>query len=158
MAINYSYVPITTNARDKNAKWKLFGRVQSTGTVTTRDIAAHLASHNSVFSEGTIIGLLQDAHRCIVEHLQKGAYVNLDDLGTFYPTLRCRGADTVEEFTQDNIECVKIRWKASKRMETAMQRVPLNLVPSRADQRKAKKTMGEQMNQEIAESKERGGK
>ncbi|MBQ8050205.1 MAG: hypothetical protein IJ197_01345 [Bacteroidaceae bacterium] len=153
MAINYSYVPITSNPRDKKAKWHVYANVQSTGTVTTRDIAAHLASHNSVFSEGTIIGLLQDAHRCILEQLQRGAYVNLDDLGTFYPTLKCRGADTVEEFTQDNIERINIRWRPSKRMEKAIQRTPLNLVSRREDQRRSKRKMGEQLNQEIAESK-----
>lgn len=153
MAIPYSLVPITTNPRDKNAKWQIYAKAQRTETFTTRDIAEHLAGHNSPFSVGTIIGLLEDAQRCILEHLEAGARVDLDKLGAFYTTLTSRGAKSTAEFTDDNIERINLRWKPSKRMATAIQRTPLKLVPNRAEQRKAVKKMGEMADEEIAASK-----
>lgn len=153
MAIPYSILPITTNPRNKKAKWKIYAKAQRTETVTTRDIAAHLASHNSPFSEGTIIGLLQDAQRCILEHLKNGARVNLDDLGAFYTTLTSTGANSTEEFTEENIRRANLRWKPSKRMEQEMKNVEYKFVPSRKEQRKALKKMSEDINDEIRKSK-----
>lgn len=153
MAINYTLVPITTNARDKNARWTVHAAAQSTKTVTTRDIAKHLAGHNSPFSVGTIIGLLEDAQKCIFEHLQDGARVNLDTLGAFYTTLKSRGAMTSGEFTDDYIEHINLRWRPSKQMERDIQHTPLRLVPNRADMRKAKKESVEKLDEELAASK-----
>ena len=76
MAINYALVPITTNARNKRAKWTIHAAAQGKETLTTRDIAEHLASHNSPFSVGTIMGILEDMQKCILEQLQKGNHVS----------------------------------------------------------------------------------
>lgn len=152
MAIPYSLVPITTNPRDKNAKWQIYAKAQRTETLTTRDIAEHLASHNSPFTVGTIIGLLEDAQRCIFEHLQAGARVDLDRLGAFYTTLTSRGADRAEDFTDDNIERINLRWKPSARMAQDIQSTPLKLVANREEQRKAKRKMAEKADEDIAEN------
>ncbi|MBQ6190543.1 MAG: hypothetical protein IJK45_10270 [Bacteroidaceae bacterium] len=149
MAINYALVPITTNARDKNAAWTIHAAAQSTETVTTRDIAEHLASHHSPFSVGTIIGLLEDAQRCIMEHLRAGARVDLDTLGAFYTTVTSRGTTCSEDFTDDCITRINLRWKPSRQMKKNIQNTPLRLVPNRAEQRKAKKKMAEIANAEV---------
>lgn len=153
MAIPYSILPITTNPRDKKAKRKLYARAQRTHTLTTRDIAVHLARHNSPFSVGTIVGLLEDAHKCILEHLQEGARVNLGALGAFYTTLTSRGADSAEEFTEDNITRVNLRWRPSKEMEQGMEEVDFEFVPTRVMQRRAKKEHQQNLNEEVRQSK-----
>lgn len=155
MAITYSLLPITTNPRDKKAKRLVYARAQSLETLTTRDIAAHISSHNSPFSEGVIIGLLQDAQRCILETLMAGKRVDLDTLGAFYTTLSSRGAKKTEEFTKDNIERINLRWKPSKRMTKAIQYAELKEVPNRREQRKAVKEMLEIVDTEVKKSKER---
>ena len=73
MAIKYSYVPRSSNLSDADAKWLIYAAAQSTETINLQQIARHLSSHNSPFSEGTIIGLLTDFQKCIVEHLKRGA-------------------------------------------------------------------------------------
>ncbi len=148
MAIPYSLLPITTNPRDKNAKRLIYAKAQRTQTLTTRDVARHLAQHNSVFSEGTIIGLLQDAQHCIAEFLRQGARVDLDDLGAFYTTLTSEGAESAEQFSRANVKHINLRWKPSKRMDQHMQTAPLKLVANRQGQRKALKTMEKQASEE----------
>lgn len=149
MAINYALVPITTNARNKRAKWTIHAAAQGKETLTTRDIAEHLASHNSPFSVGTIMGILEDMQKCILEQLQKGNHVKLDTLGTFYTTLKSRGANSSEEWSDDYVERINLRWKPSKRMTRDMQGTPLRMVANRAEQHRALKKMAEQANEEI---------
>lgn len=148
-------VAITTNSRDKDARWTIHASAQSTMTVTTRDIAEHLAGHNSPFSVGTIIGLLEDAQKCIYEHLQAGARVDPDTLGAFYTTLTSRGATSVEEFSEDNIERINLRWRPSRRMASDIQSTPLRLVANRAEQRKARRKMEEIVDRDVKASKRR---
>lgn len=149
MAINYTLVPITTNARNKRAKWTIHAAAQSKETLTTRDIAEHIASHNSPFSVGTIIGLLEDMQKCILEQLQAGNHIKLDTLGTFYTTLTSSGANSSEEWSEDNVKSINPRWKPSKRMKLGMQGTPLRLVANREEQRRALKKMSDRADEEI---------
>lgn len=153
MAINYSFVVRLASIYGRTKKKLVYATAQRRQTVTTRDIARHLATHQSPFSEGTIIGLLQDAQRCIMEHLMAGDRVNLDDLGAFYTSIASRGAESAEEFDESYIKSVNLRWMPTRQMTKAMQRVPLNRVAGRAEQRRSKKIMGERANEEVEASR-----
>ena len=139
--------------RDSESKWKIYAAAQRRETLTLEQIAHHLASHNSVFSAGTVIGLLTDFEKCVVEQLKNGNRVDLGDLGAFFVTLRGRGASCSEEFSTDLIDHINVRWRCSKSMDFAMQRTPLRKVPNRADMRKAKKKMIEEVTHAVEESK-----
>ena len=149
MAINYSFVVRSENLAEKSKKRRVYAAAQSTETVTIRDIAEHIASHNSVFSEGTIIGLLQDAQRCIMERLLSGARVDLEDLGAFYTTIASHGAQSTEEFDESLIKRINLRWKPSKRMTQAIRNVELRPVATRAEQRRVMRMMRQQVDEEI---------
>lgn len=152
MAINYSFVVRLASIYGRTKKRLVYATAQRRETVTTRDIAHHLATHQSPFSEGTIIGLLQDAQKCIMEHLLAGDRVDLDTLGAFYTTIASRGAESAEEFDESLIKSVNLRWKPTRDMVRALQRVPLRRVAGRAEQRMAQKRMGEMADEEIAAS------
>ena len=154
MAIDYSFVVRLASIYGRTKKKLVYATAQRRQTLTTRDIAKHISSHNSVFSEGTIIGLLQDAQRCIMEHLIAGDRVNLDDLGAFYTSISSRGAESAEEFDVSLIKSVNLRWKPSKRMTEAMKGVELRPVATRAEQRKAKKKMATIANQDVQVSRQ----
>ena len=154
MAIKYSYVPRSSNLSDADAKWLIYAAAQSTETINLQQIARHLSSHNSPFSEGTIIGLLTDFQKCIVEHLKRGARVDLGVLGAFYTTLTGRGAATVEEFSPSLIDHINVRWRASKEMERDLQRTPLKLIPNRAEQRKIRRKQNELLRQQVEASRQ----
>lgn len=149
MAVNYSYVVRLAKVSEKEQGRRVYAAAQSTETVTTRDIARHIAAHNSVFSEGTIIGLLQDAQKCIMERLLSGARVDLDDLGAFYTTIASRGAACAEDFDLSLVKSVNLRWKPSKRMKQAIKNVELRPVATRAEQRLAMRKMRQQVNEEV---------
>ena len=153
MSISYSLVPRKEDLHDSESKWKVYAAAQRRETVTLEQIAHHIASHNSVFSAGTVIGLLTDFEKCVVEQLKNGNRVDLGELGAFFVTLRGRGAATSEEFSKDLIDHINVRWRCSKSMDVAMQRTPLREVPNRAEQRKAKKKAMEEVTQAVGESK-----
>ena len=155
MSIKYSILPRSSSPRDDNAPRLIYAAAQSTQTITLQQIAHHLSTHNSVFSAGTIIGLLTDFQHCIIEMLEQGARVDLDMLGAFYTTLQGRGAVSAEEFSTDLIDRINIRWKPSKEMEKRIRRTRLELVPNRAQQRKARKKMEAQMNEELNADRQR---
>lgn len=141
MAIDYSFVTRLSSIYSKKKKMAVYAIAQRKETVTTDDIARYISSHNSVFSEGTIVGLLRDAQRCIMENLMKGNRVDLEELGAFYTTLSSRGAKSSEEFDRSFIKSVNLKWLPSKKMRRDIQRVKLKEVPTRMEQRKAIKKM-----------------
>ena len=154
MSIQYSLVPRSSNLGKKDAPWLVYAAAQSTETVDTLQIAHHLASHNSPFSEGTIVGLLLDAQKCIVEMLKQGARVDLGMLGAFYTTLTGRGAASPEEFTPDLVDRINVRWRPSKEMTTSLQRTPLKEVLNRAYQREVKRREKSQLNEAMEQTRE----
>lgn len=121
----YALMPRLESIYSQKKKKLVYATAQRKETVTTDDIARHISSHNSVFSEGTIVGLLRDAQRCIMEHLMAGDRVDLDELGAFYTTLASRGARTTEEFDTSLIKSVNLKRLPSKRMRTEIQQVEL---------------------------------
>ncbi|MBR1788727.1 MAG: hypothetical protein IJ762_06025 [Bacteroidaceae bacterium] len=149
MPIDYALMPRLESIYSQKKKKLVYATAQRKETVTTDDIARHISSHNSVFSEGTIVGLLRDAQRCIMEHLMAGDRVDLDELGAFYTTLASRGARTTEEFDTSLIKSVNLKWLPSKRMRTEIQQVELRQVPTRREQRKTVKKMKELVNEEV---------
>ena len=155
MAINYSLVPRSSNLSDDDAQWLIYAAAQSKETITLQQIARHLSSHNSPFSEGTIIGLLTDFEKCIVEHLKQGARVDLGVLGSFFTTLTGRGAVRSEDFNTSYIDRINVRWRISRDMERDMQGTPLRLIPNRAEQRKAIRKHNEMLRQDIEEDRQR---
>ena len=152
MAIDYSFVTRLSSIYSKKKKKAVYAIAQRKETVTTDDIARHISSHNSVFSEGTIVGLLRDAQRCIMEHLLAGDRVDLEELGAFYTTIASRGAVSSEEFDESYIKSINLRWLPSKDMRKKIQHVELRQVPTRTEQRKAIKKMKDIVDEEVSEA------
>lgn len=149
MPINYSLMVRTTNPHDPQARWLVYPSAQSLRTVTTRDIAEHIHRHNSPFSVGTIIGLLEDAQRCITEHLAQGDRVAMDSLGTFFLTLSAAGVPQTEQFTTDLIRSVNLRWQPSRQMKDRIKSEPFVEVPTRKDLAAARRKSKQKLDDEL---------
>lgn len=149
MSLNYSFTVRAANPSEKNSEKKVYATVQSKETLTLRDIAAHISEHNSVFSEGTTLGLLVDAVKCMTENLKMGNRIDMWDLGTFYVTLSCEGASSTEEFNESLIKEVNLRWMTSDTMHAALQSAGFNRVATRDLQAVALKTMSDKANTAI---------
>ena len=60
-----------------------------------REMAQHMAEHNTPFSAGTIEGILTDFSKCIREQLLNGNSVKIDNLAIFKITLHSNAFDTI---------------------------------------------------------------
>ena len=72
-----------TNQKIAEACGKCFPRVVSDETIGLEELAAHMASHNTPYSKGAILGLLTDAAACTKELLLLGKNVKGIRLGHF---------------------------------------------------------------------------
>ena len=73
---------------------KAYANGQIREKMSTEKFIAHVASHNSVFSKGTIKGVLADVACCLREQLLNGNKIQLDGLGTFGFTLSSQGEES----------------------------------------------------------------
>ncbi len=121
-----------TNEKIKEAYKKWFPRVVSEETIGLEELAEHMASHNTPFSKGAILGMLTDAAACTKELLLLGKNVKFADLAIFSLGLIVKGGvDKKEDFSvAKNIAGLRLRARAtgelkSCNLETTIKRADL---------------------------------
>ena len=104
----------------KNAKQTIYGKLFAypviEETIDEEALSAHMASHNTPFSQGAIKGMLTDMVQCIHELLLEGKNVKLTNLAIFSIGIKNAkgGAEDEEDFSvQKNIQGVKLRARAT---------------------------------------------
>ena len=110
-----------TNAKIKEAYNKWFPRVVTDGTIGLEELAEHMASHNTPYSKGAILGMLTDAVGCTKELLLLGKNVKFPDLAIFSLGLKVKGgADKEEDWTVAKyIEGLRLRARATGELKTS---------------------------------------
>ena len=140
--IDYS-IFLLGNPIKPEAPEKAYAKAQVRELLSFRKFINHIASHNGVFSRGTVRGVIVDMCECLVEELLEGKKVELGELGSFWITLSSEGADSLEEFTSKNIKEVNIIFTPGEDFKNLISKAEFNLVPSRVAQAatlKAEKT------------------
>ena len=90
-------------------KW--YGRVVRKETLSTRGLCQHIESHGSIYTSDVVAGVIAALRRCIPELIAQGVAVQLDGLGTFYPSLESAGADKPENYsTNEHVKGVHVRF------------------------------------------------
>lgn len=128
--INYSTC-LRGNPTDKEAPKKAYANAQYSQVMTLDKFCNHIASHGCVYSRADIQAIIILAVDCLREQLLNGQQVQLGDLGVFSNSLRSNGADTLAEFTADNITEVNVVWSAGERFSNLRQDAEFQLVPTR---------------------------
>lgn len=113
---------------------KAYGNIQLTGNVNLSELAAHITDHNSVFSKGTIVGILTELSVCIRELLLQGYSIELGEVGRFTPSIRSNPTDTLQEFTADNIADMHVNFTAGKALKNLRRDAQFEQTSSRAAQ------------------------
>ena len=80
-----------TNDAIQGTLGKYYARVEYKGTVGLRELASHMHHHNTAFSKGIILGVLNDMVDCIKELALLGYVVKIDDLGLFKVSVDANG-------------------------------------------------------------------
>lgn len=140
--IDYS-VYKQANPMNESAAPKAYAKAQMRESMSFSDFVNHIASHNSIFSRGTVRGVLSDACLCIVEQLLEGKKVQLGELGNFWISLTSTGADSLESFSANNIKEVNIIFTPGEDFQNLRSRATFNAVAGRVAQSatlKAEKT------------------
>ena len=114
--IQYSVALMKNPMRPEDEK-KAYANLQLTGLVSTDELAEHIAHHNSVFSKGTIIGILAELGVCMRELILQGYKVILGSLGTFAPGITSEGAPSKEAFTASMIKKMDVNYLPGKSFE-----------------------------------------
>ena len=84
---------LTKNTNDaiQGVLGKYYARVEYKGTIGLRELANHMHHHNTAFSKGIILGVLNDMVDCIKELALLGYVVKIDDLGLFKASVDANG-------------------------------------------------------------------
>ena len=96
------------NPLRENEPMKAYATLQSNGTVNLDELSEHIRRHGSVYSEGTILGVLKDMVVCAREALIEGNYVELGSLGKLKLSITSRGAASLELFSSENILALNV--------------------------------------------------
>lgn len=71
-----------------------FPRAVRHSTLNLRGLSTHIADHGSLYTPDVVIGVLTKFKECLVELVSQGTAVKIDGLGTFYPSLEAKGAES----------------------------------------------------------------
>ena len=82
------------NNENNSAHLLWFPKAVRRSTLSLRGLSDHIAGHGSIYTRDVVLGVLTKFTSCLTELVTEGTAVKLDGLGTFYPTLEAKGAET----------------------------------------------------------------
>ena len=87
---------------------KLYARVSYKQSLGIQEMAHHMAEHNTMFSEGSITGILIDFVKCVREMVLMGNTVKIDNLAIFKATVEANGLEVLYDAQQDKVASASI--------------------------------------------------
>ena len=97
------YLSKVTETSETEQAGKLYARVSYKQTMGVQEMAHHMAEHNTMFSEGSITGILIDFVKCVREMVLMGNTVKIDNLAIFKATVEANGLETMYDAEQDKV-------------------------------------------------------
>ena len=97
------YLSKVTENSETEMAGKTYARVNYKQSLTISDMARHMAEHNTVFSEGSILGVLTDFVKCVREMVLNGNTVKIDNLAIFKATVEANGLETYYDAQNDKV-------------------------------------------------------
>ena len=95
------YLSKVTETSETEQAGKLYARVSYKQTMGVQEMARHMSEHNTLFSEGSITGILIDFVKCVREQVLMGNTVKIDNLAIFKATVESNGLDVLYDAAQD---------------------------------------------------------
>ena len=102
------YLSKVTETSESEQAGKLYARVSYKETLTVQDMAHHMSEHNTLFSEGSITGILIDFVKCVREQVLMGNTVKIDNLAIFKATVEANALETMYDAEQDKVASATI--------------------------------------------------
>ena len=102
------YLSKVTETSETEQAGKLYARVSYKQTLSVQDMAKHMAEHNTMFSEGSITGILIDFVKCVREQVLNGNTVKIDNLAIFKATVEANALETLYDAQADKTATASI--------------------------------------------------
>ena len=102
------YLSKVTESSETEQAGKLYARVSYKQAMTIQDMARHMAEHNTVFSEGSIPGVLTDFVKCVREMVLMGNTVKIENLAIFKATVEANALEVLYDAEQDKVATASI--------------------------------------------------
>lgn len=93
--MQYSLV-MRGNPRYPEQGQKVYASAQCTKTLSLEEFIEDIVAHGSSHSRGDYKAVISRVAEELARKLREGYGVDLNELGRFYPTLDCEGADSFE--------------------------------------------------------------
>ena len=94
--------------RDK----KVYACAQYEKTLSIDELLDYITLHGSVFRKGDYKAVISTIAEAMAEKMAEGYKIDLAEMGKFYPTLECEGAETMDDFNPDkHIKAVHVNWE-----------------------------------------------
>lgn len=94
---------------------KVFASAQCHEVISLETLVKHIRQHGCVYSVGDFQAITSMLAEAVIEQLREGNQVELGELGKFFVTLDCVGADTAEEFNPaQHIRSLRPHWSPGK--------------------------------------------
>lgn len=118
MSVKYNIVE-RGNPSNREAPKKFYPSIQSSGRVTTRELA-DMAAQRSTLSTMDMMAAIESFLAIIPEQLAKGNIVELGDFGNFWLKTTSEGTDTAEEVRATQITSVLPRFNPGKHFKHSL--------------------------------------
>jgi len=82
---------------------KTYARVSYKESLDVSEVAHHMASHNTIYSEGTILGVMTDFVKCVRHLILEGKTVKIENLAIFKATVEANGLQSLYDPTTDRV-------------------------------------------------------
>ena len=102
------YLSKVTETSETEQAGKLYARVSYKQAMGIKEMAHHMAQHNTAFSEGLIVGVLTDFVRCTREMILQGNTVKIDNLAIIKATVEANGLETLYDAASDKVASATI--------------------------------------------------
>ena len=91
---------------------KVCASAQYEKTLSVDEVIDYITRHGSAFRKGDYKAVISTLAETTAEMMAEGYIVDLAEMGKFYPTLECEGAETMDDFNPDkHIKAVHVNWE-----------------------------------------------
>ena len=122
--------------RDK----KVYACAQYEKTLSMDELIDYITLHGSAYRKGDYRAIVSTLAEAMAEKMAEGYSIDLAELGKFYPTLDCVGAETMHDFAPDkHIKAVRANWKPGDDFKDLKQKADFREDLTRRKQKEALK-------------------
>ena len=128
---------------------KVYACAQYEKTLSIDELLDYITFHGSAFRKGDYKAVISTIAEAMAEKMAEGYKIDLAEMGRFYPTLECEGAETMDNFNPNkHIKAVHVNWEPGEDFKNLKQKTIFREDLTRRMQKVAFKADMEKWNKE----------